>query len=49
MKLSKSTKDKISHIKSEVSKQKHDLMLYLARLEEHPGTKRVCKELGQVI
>ena len=49
MKVSKETKDRIAHIKSEVSQQKHDLMIYLARLQEHPGTKRVCKGLEQVI
>ena len=49
MKVSKETKDRIAHIKSEVTKQKQDLMTYLARLEEHSGTKRVCRGLEKVI
>ena len=49
MKIGKDTRDRIAYIKAEVSKQKHDLQLYLARLQEHPGTKKTCKGLEKAI
>ena len=49
VKVSREAKERIAHIKSEVSKQKHELMTYLARLEEHAGTKRICRGLQKVI
>ncbi len=49
MKLAKSTKERIAHIKNEASTSKSHLMNLLARLEEHAGTKAVCKQLNDVI
>ena len=49
MKLAKSTKERIAHIKNEASTSKSHLLNLLARLEEHAGTKAVCKQLNDVI
>lgn len=49
MKLAKSTKERIAHIKNEASTSKSHLMNLLARLEEHAGTKAVCRQLNDVI
>lgn len=49
MKLARSTKERIAHIKNEASTPKNQLMRLLAQLEEHPGTKAICKSLGDVI
>lgn len=49
MKVSRETKARISTIKEEVSRHKSELATYLARLEEHSGTKRVCRGLAKVI
>ena len=49
MKIAKSTKERIAHIKNEASTPKSHLIQLLARLEEHAGTKAICKQLGDVI
>ena len=49
MKVSKETRDRIADIKADVSKQKNDLVRYMAMLDEHPGTKRIRKQLEQII
>ena len=49
MKVARSTKERIADIKAAASTPKSDLLRLLARLEEHSGTKRICRQLGQVI
>lgn len=49
MRVSKRTKDLIDHAKSEAAEHHAALMRLLGRLEEHAGTKRVCKDLEKVI
>lgn len=49
MKVAKSTKERIAHIKAEANVAKLQLQTLLARLEEHSGTKRISKKLDRVI
>lgn len=49
MKIAKNTKERIAHIKNEASAPKQELKQMLARLEEHPGTKAICRKLDDVI
>ena len=49
MKIAKSTKERIYHVKTEATASKNHLKMLLARLEEHAGTKAICKQLEDVI
>jgi len=49
MKIARSTKERIAQIKSEAAKNEAELGNLLARLEEHSGTKRICRPLKDVI
>jgi hypothetical protein len=49
MKIAKTTKERIAHIKAEANTPKQRLMELMARLEEHAGTKAICRGLGDVI
>jgi hypothetical protein len=49
MKLARSTKERIYHIKAEANTSKNNLKVLLVRLEEHAGTKAICKQLSDVI
>lgn len=49
MRIGRSTKERIALAKAEATQSKTHLQTLLARLEEHPGTKRICRQLEQVI
>jgi len=49
MKVSRATKERVSIIKEEATQAKDRLCNLLARLEEHPGTKRIARQLESVI
>jgi hypothetical protein len=49
MKVAHTTKQRIAEIKCEANMPKDRLMNLLARLEEHSGTKRICRQLEVVI
>lgn len=49
MRIAKHTKERIAHIKAEANTPKQRLIELMARLEEHAGTKAICKGLGDVI
>lgn len=49
MKVAASTRERIAHIKAEANTAKNHLMTLRARLEEHSGTKRITRQLEQVI
>lgn len=49
MKIAKNTKERIAHIKAEATTPKQHLNQLLARLEEHAGTKAICRQLNDVI
>ena len=49
MKVARSTKERIAHIKAEANEPKSRLINLLARLEEHSGNKRICRKLSRVI
>jgi hypothetical protein len=49
MKIAKNTKERIAHVKNEANKPKSELIRLLARLEEHAGTKKICRQLEDVI
>lgn len=49
MKIGKSTKERIQQIKVELDQPKRQLQTALVRLEEHAGTKRICRRLQKVV
>lgn len=49
MRVSKSTRERVAHIKAESNQVKQQLLLLRARLDEHSGTKRISEKLTKVI
>jgi hypothetical protein len=49
MKLGRNTRQRIVQIKVEASQPREHLEQLLARLEEHPGTKRMSHKLARAI
>jgi hypothetical protein len=49
MKVARSTKERINHIKDDALAKKQDLQTLHARLSEHAGTKRIASKLERVI
>jgi putative heme degradation protein len=49
MRIAKSTRERIAHVKNEASIPKTHLKQLLTRLEEHGGTKAICRQLEDVI
>ena len=49
MRVSKSTRERIAHIKTEAHEIKGKLMIIKARLDEHCGTKRTAERLARII
>ena len=49
MKIGRDTKQRIEEIKSDIQGPKQALLTALARLEEHSGTKRICRGLQKAI
>lgn len=49
MKIAKNTRERIAHIKAESEHARQQLQTLLARLEEHPGTKRLSRKLVTAI
>lgn len=49
MKIARSTKQRIEAIQTEAAEPQATLELLHARLEEHSGTKRICRKLKRVI
>ena len=49
MKVARSTRDRIATIKAEATQPKQHLNNLLIRLQEHAGTKRIARQLEQVI
>lgn len=49
MKIAKSTKERIAHIKTEVTPHRQALQVLIARLAEHSGTKAVVKGLQKAV
>ena len=49
MKIAKNTKERIAFAKNEANKPKSELMNLMARLEEHAGTKKICRQLEDII
>jgi hypothetical protein len=49
VRVSKSTRERVAHIKAESHQAKQLLCLLRARLEEHSGTKRTADKLSKVI
>jgi hypothetical protein len=49
MKIAKSTKERIQQIKVDADRAKRELQTALVRLEEHSGTKRICRPLQKIV
>jgi len=49
MKIARRTKQVIASVKADATEIKHNMELLVARLSEHPGTKRISSKLERVI